>query len=77
MAGPPLRLLFGLLVRGLGVYLVYGACQRLGGSEPVRGVAAAQHSLNSDAPFAALPRRRGSWRYVSTAKIEVIYVLHR
>ena len=30
MAGPPLRLLFGLFVCGLGVYLVYGACQRLG-----------------------------------------------
>ena len=30
MAGPPLRLLFGLFVCGLGVYLVYGACRRLG-----------------------------------------------
>ena len=30
MAGPQLRLLFGLFVCGLGVYLVYGACQRLG-----------------------------------------------
>ena len=30
MAGPQLRLLFGLFVCGLGVYLVYGACRRLG-----------------------------------------------
>jgi hypothetical protein len=30
MAGPQLRLLFGLFVCGLGAYLVYGACQRLG-----------------------------------------------
>ena len=30
MAGSQLRLLFGLFVCGLGVYLVYGACQRLG-----------------------------------------------
>jgi len=30
IAGPPLRLIFGLFVCGLGVYLVYGACKRLG-----------------------------------------------
>ncbi|KAA0256075.1 sulfite exporter TauE/SafE family protein [Acidobacteria bacterium ACD] len=30
MAGPHLRLLFGLFVTGLGLYLVYGACKRLG-----------------------------------------------
>lgn len=30
MSGPSLRLIFGLFVCGLGVYLVYGACQRLG-----------------------------------------------
>ena len=30
MAGPQLRLMFGLFVCGLGGYLVYGACRRLG-----------------------------------------------
>ncbi len=30
MQGPQLRLLFGVFVCGLGVYLVYGACRRLG-----------------------------------------------
>lgn len=30
MPGPQLRLLFGVFVCGLGVYLVYGACRRLG-----------------------------------------------
>ena len=30
MAGPQLRLIFGLFVCGLGIYLVYGACKRLG-----------------------------------------------
>jgi uncharacterized membrane protein YfcA len=30
MKGPQLRLIFGLFVCGLGVYLVYGACKRLG-----------------------------------------------
>ncbi|TRW91343.1 sulfite exporter TauE/SafE family protein [Candidatus Methylobacter oryzae] len=30
MQGPQLRLIFGLFVCGLGVYLVYGACKRLG-----------------------------------------------
>ena len=30
MEGPQLRLAFGLFVCGLGVYLVYGACKRLG-----------------------------------------------
>lgn len=30
MAGPSLRLMFGLFVCGLGVYLVYGACKRFG-----------------------------------------------
>jgi uncharacterized membrane protein YfcA len=30
MQGPHLRLLFGLFVSGLGAYLVYGACRRLG-----------------------------------------------
>lgn len=30
MAGPHLRLIFGIFVCGLGVYLVYGACKRLG-----------------------------------------------
>lgn len=30
MAGPQLRLLFGVFITGLGVYLVYGACKRLG-----------------------------------------------
>jgi len=30
MGGPQLRLIFGLFVCVLGVYLVYGACKRLG-----------------------------------------------
>jgi uncharacterized membrane protein YfcA len=30
MPGPQLRLLFGVFLSGLGVYLVYGACKRLG-----------------------------------------------
>lgn len=30
MGGPLLRLIFGLFVCALGVYLVYGACKRLG-----------------------------------------------
>lgn len=30
MKGPHLRLIFGVFVTGLGVYLVYGACKRLG-----------------------------------------------
>ena len=30
MGGPQLRLIFGIFVCGLGVYLVYGACKRLG-----------------------------------------------
>ncbi|MGZ5580878.1 MAG: TSUP family transporter [Methylobacter sp.] len=30
MQGTQLRLIFGLFVCGLGVYLVYGACKRLG-----------------------------------------------
>jgi hypothetical protein len=30
MPGPQLRLLFGLFLSGLGIYLVYGACKRLG-----------------------------------------------
>jgi uncharacterized membrane protein YfcA len=30
MKGPQLRLLFGLFVCGVGAYLVYGACRRLG-----------------------------------------------
>ncbi len=30
MKGPYLRLAFGVFVSGLGVYLVYGACKRLG-----------------------------------------------
>jgi uncharacterized protein len=30
MKGPQLRLMFGLLVCGVGVYLIYGACKRLG-----------------------------------------------
>ena len=30
MKGPHLRLFFGLFVSGGGVYLVYGACKRLG-----------------------------------------------
>ncbi|MFI5397837.1 MAG: sulfite exporter TauE/SafE family protein [Candidatus Binatia bacterium] len=30
MKGPHLRLIFGVFVCGLGVYLVYGACKRLG-----------------------------------------------
>jgi uncharacterized membrane protein YfcA len=30
MAGPQLRLLFGVFLSGLGIYLVYGACKRLG-----------------------------------------------
>ena len=28
--GPHLRLLFGIFVCGMGVYLIYGACKRLG-----------------------------------------------
>jgi uncharacterized membrane protein YfcA len=28
--GPPLRLMFGLFVSGLGIYAVYDACKRLG-----------------------------------------------
>lgn len=28
--GPHLRLLFGVFVTGVGIYLVYGACKRLG-----------------------------------------------
>lgn len=31
MPGPQLRLLFGVFLTGLGIYLVYGACKRLGG----------------------------------------------
>jgi uncharacterized protein len=31
MKGPQLRLLFGVFVTCVGVYLVYGACKRLGG----------------------------------------------
>jgi uncharacterized protein len=30
MKGPHLRLVFGVFVAGIGVYLVYGACKRLG-----------------------------------------------
>jgi uncharacterized membrane protein YfcA len=30
LAGPPLRLAFGVFILGLGVYLIYGACKRLG-----------------------------------------------
>ena len=30
MKGPHLRLLFGIFVTGVGVYLVHGACKRLG-----------------------------------------------
>ena len=30
MQGPQLRLRFGVFLTGLGVYLVYGACRRLG-----------------------------------------------
>jgi uncharacterized protein len=30
MKGPHLRLLFGVFVSGVGIYLVYGACKRLG-----------------------------------------------
>ena len=30
MSGPHLRLLFGVFVLGLGVYLIYGAVKRLG-----------------------------------------------
>ena len=30
MPGPQLRLLFGVFLSGLGLYLVYGACKRLG-----------------------------------------------
>jgi uncharacterized membrane protein YfcA len=30
MRGPHLRLIFGVFVTSLGVYLVYGACKRLG-----------------------------------------------
>ena len=30
MKGPHLRLVFGVFVSGVGVYLVYGACKRLG-----------------------------------------------
>ncbi len=30
LAGPHLRLTFGVFVCGLGVYLIYGACKRLG-----------------------------------------------
>src|SRR5947209_7256399 len=30
MEGPQLRLIFGIFVSALGVYLVYGACRRLG-----------------------------------------------
>ena len=30
MKGPQLRLIFGLFVSGVGIYLVYGACKRLG-----------------------------------------------
>lgn len=30
ISGPHLRLAFGLFVLGLGVYLIWGACQRLG-----------------------------------------------
>jgi uncharacterized membrane protein YfcA len=30
MKGPQLRLLFGVFVSGIGIYLIYGACKRLG-----------------------------------------------
>jgi len=30
LSGPHLRLCFGVFVCGLGIYLVYGACKRLG-----------------------------------------------
>ena len=30
LAGPYLRLAFGVFVFGLGIYLIYGACRRLG-----------------------------------------------
>lgn len=30
MKGPQLRLVFGVFVFGVGVYLIYGACKRLG-----------------------------------------------
>ena len=30
MKGPHLRLVFGVFVTGVGIYLVYGACKRLG-----------------------------------------------
>lgn len=30
MQGPHLRLLFGIFVCSLGIYLIYGACRRLG-----------------------------------------------
>nr|WP_292432759.1 sulfite exporter TauE/SafE family protein [Methylobacter sp.] len=30
MQGPQLRLIFGLFVCGIGVYLIYGTCKRLG-----------------------------------------------
>lgn len=30
MKGPHLRLIFGVFVMGVGMYLVYGACKRLG-----------------------------------------------
>jgi hypothetical protein len=30
MKGPYLRLAFGVFISGLGVYLIHGACKRLG-----------------------------------------------
>ena len=30
LSGPHLRLIFGLFVCGMGIYLIYGACRRLG-----------------------------------------------
>jgi uncharacterized membrane protein YfcA len=30
ITGPPLRLAFGVFVLALGIYLIYGACKRLG-----------------------------------------------
>lgn len=30
MKGPHLRLIFGVFVSGVGIYLIYGACKRLG-----------------------------------------------
>jgi uncharacterized membrane protein YfcA len=30
MKGPHLRLIFGLFISGVGIYLIYGACKRLG-----------------------------------------------